>query len=61
MDTKGNILKEVYLPIAKKVDFLVQMQGDKKYYNIHNDKFYYLKLVEKGDDEDWQVFVEKIE
>ncbi|MCK5059233.1 MAG: hypothetical protein KAT34_21470 [Candidatus Aminicenantes bacterium] len=44
----------------KKVDSIVQMQGDKKYYIIHNGTFYYLKLIEHEDDGDWQVFVEKI-
>lgn len=58
MDLKGNILKKRYLPQARKVDFLVQMQGDKKYYTIHNNAFYYLKYIEGEEDEDWEVHVE---
>jgi hypothetical protein len=63
MDLKGNILKKFYLPQVIKVDFLVQMQGDKKYYTIFNDKFYYLKLndMEGEEDEDWEVHVENLE
>jgi hypothetical protein len=57
MDLKGDILKKVYLPVVKRVDFLVQMQGDKKYYHIHNGKFYYLKMIEDEEDEAWEVHV----
>lgn len=60
MDLKGNTLKKVFLPSAKKVDFLVQMQGDKKFFSIHKDKYYYLRMVEDGEDEEWEVYVEDI-
>jgi hypothetical protein len=60
MDLTGNILKKVYLPAVKKVDFLVQMQGDKKYYHIHNDKYYYLQMMESEEDEGWEVHVHEL-
>jgi hypothetical protein len=55
MTPEGEISKTVYLPIPKKVDFLVQMQGDKKFYTIDGGKFYYLKMVESEEDEDWEI------
>ncbi len=60
MDTKGKVLDTVYFPKAKKVDFLVQMQGDKKYYTIHKGKFYYLLLEDDGEDEEWTIHVEPV-
>ena len=60
MDIQGNILKKHFFPRARKVDFLVQMQGDKKYYTIHGGQFYYLKSVETEDDEDWELHAEEI-
>jgi hypothetical protein len=60
MDAAGKLQKTVYLPLAKKVDFLVQMQGDKKYFHIHNNKYYYLKMIEDEDEESWELHVEEI-
>lgn len=60
-DLKGKVRKDVYLPIPKKADFFVLLQGDKKYYDFFNNTFYYLKYVETDDDESWEVHVEKIE
>jgi len=60
MDITGKVEKTIFLPKARKVDFLVQMQGDKKFYNIHKGKFYYLKSVEEDDDEEWQIHVQTI-
>jgi hypothetical protein len=58
---KTNIIKKkVFLPKAKKVDFLVQMQGDKKYYSIHKDTFYFLKFIETDEDEDWELHRQEI-
>jgi hypothetical protein len=58
MDTDGKILNTFYLPTVRDVDFLVKLQGDKKYYTIHNGTFYYLKLVDQDDEEAWEVHVE---
>lgn len=52
LDFKGKELKRHLFPEVRKVDFLVQMQGDKKYYTIHNRCFYYLEC---NDDEEWQL------
>jgi len=60
MDLQGKVLNTVYLPPVKKEDFLVQLQGDKKYYTIHNGKFYYLKVVETEEDEEWEVHSEDL-
>jgi hypothetical protein len=60
MDLDGKGLKSFYLPEVRDVDFLVQMQGDKKYYTIHNNKFYYLKLTDVDDEEVWEVHMEPI-
>lgn len=60
LDLNGRELNRLYFPAAKKVDFLVQMQGDKNYFTIHDDKYYYLKYVETEDDESWEVHVEKL-
>lgn len=60
MDTNGKLLKTYYLPKTKKVEFLVRMQGDKKYYTIHDNVFYYLKNVEKDEDEIWELHSETL-
>lgn len=60
MNPEGKLVKKIYLPEAKKADFLVQMQGDKKFYTIHDGKYYYLKFYEEEDDERWDVHVEEI-
>ncbi len=54
-DINNKKYKETYLPEVKKVDFLVQMQGDKKFFSIFNNKFYYLKYIETEDGEDWEL------
>ncbi|MCP4149023.1 MAG: 6-bladed beta-propeller [bacterium] len=60
MDFKGKILKKILLPKVRKAAFLVQMQGNKKYYCIHGGMFYYLKLVETEDDADWVLYTANI-
>jgi len=61
LDLEGNVLQSVWLPVAKKVDFLVQMQGDKKYYTIHGGVYYHLELVETDEDEEWRLRREAVE
>jgi hypothetical protein len=58
MNTDGNVLNTHYLPLVREVDFLVNMQGDKKFYTIHNGAFFYLKLVDQDDEEVWEVHKE---
>ncbi|MCP5053011.1 MAG: hypothetical protein GY940_37940 [bacterium] len=61
LDFKGKVLKTAFLPRTKKMDYLVRLTGDKKYYTFYNNKFYYLKHVEGEDDEEsWEVHVENI-
>ncbi len=45
MDSKGNILKTVFLP-------------DGNYFSISEDRFYYLK--ENEDEEEWELWMEKL-
>jgi len=61
MDRQGELIATHYLPEAKEVDFLVRMQGDKNYFTIHDDKYYYLKFRESEDDEAWEVHAEPLE
>jgi hypothetical protein len=61
MSLEGKIIKKIYLPKARKVDFLVRMQGDKNYFTIHGNGYYYLKLVDTGDDETWELYMERID
>ena len=56
----GDLIREKYLHKAKKPDFIVRIQGDKKYFSIYNGKYYYLKLSDTGDDEEWILYVEEI-
>lgn len=50
LDLKGNIVKKVFLPYAK--DDLMSFK---------NDFFYYLDMKEYEDDEEWELYYEKIE
>ncbi len=59
-NTNKKEFKEIYFPKVKKADFLVQMQGDKKFSTISNNRFYYLKNIETEDGEDWELHVEDI-
>jgi len=59
MDTSGNIKKTFFLPEVPKQPFLIRVQGDKNLFSIHDEKFYYLKMV--GEDEEaWEVHMEKL-
>lgn len=60
MDTNGKLLDTYYLPKTKRVEFLVRLQGDKKFYTIHNGIFYYLKSIEDDEDEIWELHMEKL-
>ena len=46
-------MTERWLPVPKKVEFLVQMQGDKNFFSIFKNHYYYLLLNE--DDDTWEV------
>ena len=61
LDWDGTRIGTQYLPEAKTVDFLVRMQGDKNYFTIHDDKYYYLKFRESEDDEAWEVHAESLQ
>lgn len=60
MNLDGTGRRSFYLPAVRDVDFFVQLQGDKKYYTIHNNTFYYLELVEVDDEEVWEIHKELI-
>ena len=56
MDLKGKILKTIFLPEVRPEPFFEQLQGDKKYYTIHNGTFYYLEMkLNDEDEEEWEV------
>lgn len=58
LNSEGKFLKEIWLPAPKKVEFLVQMQGDKNFFSIHKGHYYYLRLNE--DDDTWEVHKQPI-
>lgn len=61
LDLEGKLKKEISLPIAKKADFIVRIQGDKKYYQIHNGRYYDLRLKSLEDDEEWVLHAQNID
>jgi len=58
LDTEGKILKNVWLPTPEKVGFLVRVQGDKNFFSIHDNRYYYLRLNE--DDDTWEIHSQTI-
>jgi DNA-binding beta-propeller fold protein YncE len=60
VDLKGKVLNEVYLPWVQVESFFNLLQGDKKFYAFHNNKFYFMKRVDVDDDEEWEVRMEDI-
>lgn len=50
MDEKGKLLGQVDLPRPQEIDFLVAMQGDKHYYEVHQGFYYYLRTDDTDED-----------
>jgi|GEM_PF-343331 len=61
LDLEGRHLGESWVSRPCKVDFLVQMQGDKKYCDIHKGRYYHMKLVPRENDEEWELHAQNIE
>lgn len=61
MDLTGKVQKTIFLPGVQPEPFLEQLQGDKKYYTIHNGTFYYLKMtLNEDEEEEWEVHAEPL-
>jgi hypothetical protein len=59
LDIKGKILKSRFLPKVIESTFFSRMLGKvTQFFDIENDKFYY--LYENEDEEEWEVHVEEI-
>lgn len=62
LDEAGELLGSTLLPPPQEVDFLVNMQGDKQFYDFFRGHYFYLRSeMDDEGDEHWYLHREKVE